>query len=77
VQALSSTDQVMTQIELPPYRGPRSPMDLIAIEIIFGCLFESFLRISQATGTATFVSDDIQPQKKMRQPSLKKILVPR
>jgi hypothetical protein len=29
-------DQVMTQIELPPYRGPRSPLNLVAIEIIFG-----------------------------------------
>jgi hypothetical protein len=34
--------QVMTYIELPPYRGPKSPMDSVAIEIIFGCLFEDF-----------------------------------
>jgi hypothetical protein len=40
--ALSSTDQVMTQIELPSYHGPRSPLDLVAIEIIFGHLFEAF-----------------------------------
>jgi hypothetical protein len=35
-------DQVMTQVELPPYRGPRSTLDLIAIEIIFGHIFEAF-----------------------------------
>jgi hypothetical protein len=72
-QALSSADQVMTQIELPPYRGPRSPLDLVVVEIIFGCLFGAFRRISQATGT--LASDDIPPRKKMRQPPLKKILV--
>jgi hypothetical protein len=41
-QTKSSTCQVMTQIELPLYRGPRSPLDSVAIEIIFGCLFEVF-----------------------------------
>jgi hypothetical protein len=39
-------DQVMTQVELPPYRGPHNPLDLIAIEIIFGRMFEAFQRIS-------------------------------
>jgi hypothetical protein len=34
----TSVDQVMTQIELPPYRGPQSLLDLVAIEIIFGCI---------------------------------------
>jgi hypothetical protein len=36
------TDQVMTQFVLPPYHGPRSPLDLVAIKIIFGCIFEAF-----------------------------------
>jgi hypothetical protein len=76
-QALSSTDQVMTQIELPPYRGPRSPLDLIVVKIIFGRLFEAFRCISQATSTGTLAGDDIQPWKKMCQPLPKKILVPR
>jgi hypothetical protein len=35
-------DQVMTQVELPPYRGPHSPLDLVAIEFIFGRIFEAF-----------------------------------
>jgi hypothetical protein len=41
-QTKTSTNQVMTQIKLPPYRGPWSPLDLVAIEIIFGHLFEAF-----------------------------------
>jgi hypothetical protein len=35
-------DQVMTHIELPPYHGTQSPLSLVAIEIIFGRLFEAF-----------------------------------
>jgi hypothetical protein len=41
-QAKTSIVQVMTQIELPSYHGPKSPLDLVAIEIIFGRLFEAF-----------------------------------
>jgi hypothetical protein len=37
-----SADQVMTQIDLPPYHRPQSPLDLIPIEIIFGHLFKAF-----------------------------------
>jgi hypothetical protein len=32
----------MTQVELSPYHGPRNPLDLVTIEIIFGCIFEVF-----------------------------------
>jgi hypothetical protein len=32
----------MTQIEIPPYHRHRSPLDLVAIEIIFGHIFEVF-----------------------------------
>jgi hypothetical protein len=32
----------MSQIEIPPYRGPRNPLDLVAIEINFGRKFEVF-----------------------------------
>jgi hypothetical protein len=41
-QTKTLVDQVMTQIEIPPYRRPRSPLDLVAIEIIFGHLFQAF-----------------------------------
>jgi hypothetical protein len=33
-------DQVI--IELPPYGGPRSPLDIVTVEHIFGRLFETF-----------------------------------
>jgi hypothetical protein len=29
-------------IELPPYRGPQSPLDIVVAEHIFGHLFEAF-----------------------------------
>jgi hypothetical protein len=38
----SSADQVMIQIELPPYHGPRHPLDLVTLEIVLGSLFEVF-----------------------------------
>jgi hypothetical protein len=41
-QTKTLADQVMTQIELPPYCGPKNHLDLVAIEIIFGHLFEAF-----------------------------------
>jgi hypothetical protein len=75
-QSSSSVDQVMTHIELPPYRRLQNPLDLVAREIIFERLFEAFRHMSQATGTGTSVGGDIQP-KKICQPSLKRILVPR
>jgi hypothetical protein len=36
----ASFDEVIT--ELPPYRGPRSPLDLVAVEFVFGYQFEAF-----------------------------------
>jgi hypothetical protein len=64
-KALHSTYQVMIQIELPPYRGPHSPLHLVVVEIIFGHLFEAFRRVSQAAGTGTSAANDIPPRKKM------------
>jgi hypothetical protein len=52
-QSKIPSDQVMIQIELPPYRGPWSSVDLVDVEIIFGCLFEAFWHASQAAGAGT------------------------
>jgi hypothetical protein len=41
-QTKTLANEMMTQIELPPYRGPQNPLDLVAMEIIFGRLFEAF-----------------------------------
>jgi hypothetical protein len=48
----------MTEIELPPYRRPQCPLDLVTIEIIFGHLFEAFQCASQAAGTGSLAGDD-------------------
>jgi hypothetical protein len=58
-------DQVMTQIEFPPYRRPHSPLDLVVIQNIFGCLFEVFQHISQAAVAGASTDDSTRPQKKM------------
>jgi hypothetical protein len=63
-------------IELPPYRGPQSSLDLVAIEHIFGCHFEAFRHVSQATKTSTLAADDAQPSKRARAPPLKRMIVP-
>jgi hypothetical protein len=39
-QDKAPADQVIT--ELPPYHGPQSPLNLVDVEHIFGCLFEVF-----------------------------------
>jgi hypothetical protein len=75
--ALTSSDQLITQIEFPPYRGPHSLLDLVNIEIIFGHPFEAFRCVSHDAGTGTSADADIPPKKKTCQPPLKKILVPR
>jgi hypothetical protein len=41
-QSKTPIDQVMTQIKLPPYCEPRSSLDLVDIEIIFGHFLKPF-----------------------------------
>jgi hypothetical protein len=68
-------DQVI--IELPPYHGPRSHLDIVTVEHLFGRLFEAFRHISQAMRTDAPAGDDAQPSKRARVWSLKKLLVPK
>jgi hypothetical protein len=68
-------DQVMTQVEFPPYHGPRSPLDLVAIKFIIGCIFEAFQQISQAAAVGATSTNDNKPLKRFRWPPLKKLLV--
>jgi hypothetical protein len=63
--------------KLPFYFGPRSPLDIVVVEHIFGCLFEAFWHIFQAAKTNTSAGDDAQPSKRSRAPSLKRLLVPK
>jgi hypothetical protein len=68
-------DQVMTQVELPPYHRPCSPLDLVAIEFIFGRIFEAFQQISQAVVAGATSADDNKQLKRFCRPPLKKALV--
>jgi hypothetical protein len=74
-------DLVMIQVELPPYRGPHNPVDLIASEIVFGRMFESFCRVSQAKSVVAGpvpADDDKSLQKMQRQaPLVRKMPTPK
>jgi hypothetical protein len=52
-------------IELPPYHESRSPLDLVAVEHIFGRLFEDFRHVIQVARTGTSAGDDAQPSKRV------------
>jgi hypothetical protein len=62
-------------IELPPYRGPRSPLDLVVVEHTFGRLFEAFRLASQAARTGTSAGEDAQPSKRARAPPMKRMIM--
>jgi hypothetical protein len=68
-------DHVITQVELPPYRGPRNPLDLVIVEIIFGRIFEVFHQMSQdAAAGAAPAGGDKPLQKKAHWVLMKKTL---
>jgi hypothetical protein len=56
---------------------PRGPLNLVAIEIIFGRLFEAFRCTSQAVSTGSSAGGDAQPLMKKHVPNLRSILGPR
>jgi hypothetical protein len=61
IQPKPPANQVMIQIEHAPYREPQSPLNLVAIEIIFGHLFEAFRHASQAARSGALAGDEILP----------------
>jgi hypothetical protein len=71
----TSSDQVIT--ELPSYHWSRNRLNLVSVNLAFGCLFEAFQHISQAIGTDATAGADTQPAKKTRAPSMRRILAPR
>jgi hypothetical protein len=68
----TSSDQVIT--ELPSYHGSRNRLNLVAVNLAFGCIFEAFQHVSQGIRTDTTAGADIQPAKKPRAPSMRRIL---
>jgi hypothetical protein len=70
-QTKTLIDQVKTQIELPPYCGARCTLDLVAIEIIFGRLFEVFRHTTQAASIGSSAGGNTQPPKKKKHANAK------
>jgi hypothetical protein len=62
----TSSDQVIT--ELHSYHGSRNRLNLVAVNLAFGCLFEGFQHVPQAIRTDTTAGADTQPAKKPRAP---------
>jgi hypothetical protein len=71
----TSSDKVIT--ELSSYHGSRNRLNLVAVNLAFGRLFEAFQHVSQAIRTDTMAGDDTQPAKKPRAPSMRRILTPK
>jgi hypothetical protein len=71
----TSSDQVIT--ELHSCHLSRNRSNLFSVNLIFGRLFEAFQHISQGIGTDATAGADIQPPKKTRAPSMRRILAPR
>jgi hypothetical protein len=70
-----SSDQVIT--ELPSCHGSRNRLNLFAVNLAFGRLFEAFQHISQAIRTDATTGADTQPTKKPRASSMRRILAPK
>jgi hypothetical protein len=71
----TSSDQVIT--ELHSCHLSRNQSNLVSVNLVFGHLFEAFQHISQGIGTDATTGADIQPPKKTRAPTMRRILAPR
>ena len=71
----TSSDQVIA--ELPSYHGSRNRLNLVAVPLAFGRLFEAFQHVFQAIRTGTSAGAETQPAKKLRAPSMRRMLVPK
>jgi hypothetical protein len=72
---ITTSDQVIT--EFPFYHGSCSRLNLVSVNLTFGCLFEAFQHISQAVRTNATAGADTQPAKKTQAPSMRRILAPK
>jgi hypothetical protein len=71
----TSSDQVIT--ELSSYHGSRNRLNLVAVNLAFGRMFEAFQHVSQAIRADTTAGADTQPAKKPRASSMRRILAPK
>jgi hypothetical protein len=63
--------------ELPSCHGSHNRLNLVAVNLTFGRLFEAFQHISQAIRTDATAGADTQRTKKPRAPSMRRILAPK
>jgi hypothetical protein len=71
----ATSDQVTTG--LFSHHAPHCSLDLVAIKLIFGCLFEALQRLTQAARIDTSVGADTQPAKRLQAPPMRRMLAPR
>jgi hypothetical protein len=70
----ASSNQVTTK--LVPHHAPRHSLGLVAVKLIFLCLFEAFQRLTQAVRTDTSAAADTQPAKRFQAPPMRRMLMP-
>jgi hypothetical protein len=66
------SDQVTT--ELFPHHAPRCSLGLVAVKLAFGHIFEALQRLTQAAKINTSAGADTQPAKRLRAPSMRRML---
>jgi hypothetical protein len=60
-----------------PHHAPRCSLGLVAVKLVFGCLFEALQHLTQAAKINTSAGADTQPTKRLRAPSLRRMLAPK
>jgi hypothetical protein len=65
-------DQVTT--ELFPHHAPHCSLGLVAVKLVFGRIFKALQRLTQVVMINTSAEADTQPAKKLRAPSMKRML---
>jgi hypothetical protein len=66
------SDQVTT--ELFPHQAPHCSLGLVAVKLAFGRLFEALQHLTQAVKINTSAGADTQLAKRLRAPSMRKML---
>jgi hypothetical protein len=69
------SDQVTTKLFL--HHVPRCSPGLVAVKLVFGCLFEALQCLTQAAEIDTSARADTQPAKRLRASPRRKMLAPR
>jgi hypothetical protein len=74
-QHVSSSDQVIT--EPLPHHASRRSLGLVAVRLVFWCLFEAFQCLTQVASTDTSAGADTQLAKRLQVPLMRRMLTSR